>query len=186
MTLKAGTYNLTASSGKIFVHTFKEGFLSAVAHDLLIDVTNFMVKLNVPNTGSNSASVEAEVQADSLKVICAMKDGQRQYAALKEKDKADIEEATFKDVLHSVKYPTINFRSHSIIQEKEGVYHVKGELTLHGVTRPIELDVTTMGKDLKGKVTLPQKDYGIKPYKALLGTLKVKNEVDIVFDLSLN
>ena len=186
MILKAGTYNLTASSGKIFVYTYKEGFLSAVAHDLLIEVTNFTVKLNVPNTGSNSASVEAEIQANSVKLLCAMKDGQRQYDTLKEKDKADIEEATFKDVLHPAKYPTINFRSHSIIQGKEGGYHVKGELTLHGVTRHIEFDVTTTGKDLKGKVTLSQKDYGIKPYKALFGTLKVKNEVDIVFDLSLN
>ena len=63
---------------------------------------------------------------------------------------------------------------------------MKGDLTLHGVTRPIEFDAkTTNGKDLKGKVTLSQKDYGIKPYKALFGTLKVKNEVEIIFDLSL-
>ena len=115
-----------------------------------------------------------------------MKDGQQNYDALKEKDKADIEEATFKDVLHPSKYPIINFRS-SNIHEKDGVYHVKGELTLHGVTRPIEFDAkTTTGNDLKGKVTLAQKDFGIKPYKALLGTLKVKNEVNIAFDLSLS
>ncbi|MBI5796512.1 MAG: YceI family protein, partial [Planctomycetes bacterium] len=45
---------------------------------------------------------------------------------------------------------------------------------------------TTTGKDIKGRVTLSQKDFGIKPYKALLGTLKVKNEVNIAFDLSLS
>jgi len=186
MALKTGTYNLNASSGKLCVYTFKEGFLSAVAHDLLIDVTNFTMKLNVPDASVHSASVEAEILANSLKVVCAMKDGQRNNDALKEKDKADIEEATFKDVLHPSKYPTINFRSTNI-QEKDGTYHVKGELTLHGVTRPIEFDAkTTTGKDLKGRVTLPQKDFGIKPYKALLGTLKVKNEVDIAFDLSLS
>lgn len=186
MAIKEGVYNLTASSGKLSVYTFKEGFLSAVAHDLLIEVTNFKVNLNVPAGGLNSASVDAEIQANSLKVICAMKDGQHRYDILKEKDKADIEEATFKDVLHPDKYPTINFRSPSI-QQKDGNYHVKGELTLHGVTRPIEFDVqTTTGKDLKGKFTLAQKDYGIKPYRALLGTLKVKNEVEVVFDLSLS
>ena len=186
MALQAGIYNLTASSGKLFVSTYKEGFLSVVAHDLLIEATNFTVNLKVPASGSESASAEAVIQANSLKVICAMKEGQRQHDTLKEKDKADIEEATSKDVLHPAKYPTINFRS-TIIQEKGDVYHVKGELTLHGVTRPIEFDVkTTTGKDLKGKVTLAQKDYGIKPYKALLGTLKVKNEVDIAFDLSLS
>lgn len=186
MILKEGGYTLTASSGKLCVYTFKEGFLSAVAHDLLIEVTQFRVSLNLPPGGVRSASVDAEIQANSLKVICAMKDGQHRYDMLKEKDLKDIEEATAKDVLHPDKYATINFRSTSL-QEKEGNYHVKGELTLHGVTRPIEFDVqTTTGKDLKGKITLSQKDYGIKPYKAFLGTLKVKNEVDIVFDLSLN
>ncbi len=186
MALEAGSYHLTSNSGKLSVYTFKEGFLSAIAHDLLIDVPNFTIKLNVPDAGVQSANVEAEILANSLKVVCAMKEGQRQPDTLKEKDKADIEEATFKDVLHPSQYPTINFRS-SNIQEKDGVYHVKGELTLHGVTRPIEFDAkTTTGKDLKGRVTLSQKDFGIKPYKALLGTLKVKNEVSIAFDLSLS
>jgi len=77
MALKTGTYNLNASSGKLCVYTFKEGFLSAVAHDLLIDVTNFTMKLNVPDASVHSASVEAEILANSLKVVCAMKDGQR-------------------------------------------------------------------------------------------------------------
>lgn len=186
MALKAGSYHLTSNSGKLSVYTYKEGFLSAVAHDLLIDVTNFTVKLNIPDGGVQSASVEAEMSANSLKVVCAMKDGQRQLETLKEKDKTDIEEATSKDVLHPSKYPTINFRSSSV-QEKDGTYHVKGELTLHGVARPIEFDaITSTGKDLKGKITLSQKDFSIKPYKALLGTLKVKNEVDIAFDLSLS
>ena len=78
MALKAGTYNLNANSGKLFVYTFKEGFLSAIAHDLLIDVTNFTIKLNVPDTSVQSASVEAEILANSLKIVCAMKDGQQE------------------------------------------------------------------------------------------------------------
>lgn len=186
MAVKEGDYHLTASSGKLSVYTYKEGFLSAVAHDLLIEVTNFHVELHVPAAGMSLASVKAEIQANSLKVICAMKDGLHRHDLLKEKDKADIEVATFKDVLHPDKYPAINFRS-TDLQEKEGAYHVKGELTLHGTTRPVEIHArTTTGNDLKGKLVLSQKDFGIKPYKALLGTLKVKNEVEITFDLSLS
>lgn len=184
MSLNAGTYHLTANSGKLSVYTYKEGFLSAVAHDLLIEVNDFKVNINIQD--ANTINGEAEIQANSLKVSCAMKDGQCQYDTLKEKDKADIEEATFKDVLHASKYPIITFRSQNITQKDEGIYRIKGELTLHGVTRPIEFDAkTTTGKDLKGKVTLSQKDFGIKPYKALLGTLKVKNELDVAFDLTL-
>lgn len=184
MALKTGTYRVNAHSGKLSVYTYKEGFLSAVAHDLLIEVTDFTVNVNVLD--GHTVNGEAEVQANSLKVICAMKDGQCQHDTLKEKDKADIEEATFKDVLHVSKYPTITFRLQNIAQGDEGVYRIGGELTLHGVTRPVEFDAkTTTGKDFKGRFTLGQKDFGIKPYKALLGTLKVKNEVDIAFDLTL-
>ncbi|MEK7291155.1 MAG: hypothetical protein AAB013_04490 [Planctomycetota bacterium] len=65
MPLKSGNYNLTANSGKLCVYTYKEGFLSAVAHDLLIEATNFTINLNVPAAGSNSTSVQAEIQANS-------------------------------------------------------------------------------------------------------------------------
>ncbi|KKO18692.1 MAG: hypothetical protein BROFUL_02644 [Candidatus Brocadia fulgida] len=185
MGVKEGSYHVTASSGKVCVYTFKEGFLSAVAHDLLIEATNFCADLHVPAGGMSLARVTAEIQANSLKVICAMKDGLQRHDLLKEKDKADIEEATSKDVLHPDKYPAITFRSINV-KEKDGAYHVEGELTLHGVTRPAEIHArTTTGNDLKGKLVLSQKDFGIKPYKALLGTLKVKNEVEITFDLQL-
>ncbi len=182
MTLKAGTYKLTPSSGKLCVYTFKEGFLSAVAHDLLILATQYTVNLIVPEAGDQPFSVDAEIQANSLKVVSAMKDGQQRPDALKANDKADIDEATAKDVLHPAKFPIISFRS-TDVQAKSGRYHVKGELTLHGTTRPVAFDVTVANdKEVTGKITLSQKDFGIKPYKALLGTLKVKNELDIAFD----
>ena len=41
MSIKAGTYSFDENTGKIQVYTFKEGMLSAVAHDLLLDVTRF-------------------------------------------------------------------------------------------------------------------------------------------------
>ncbi len=58
-------------------HTFKEGLLSKLAHDLLIDITDFKVNLEVPEAGFASGSLGLETQANSLKVICALKDGER-------------------------------------------------------------------------------------------------------------
>ncbi len=184
MSLKAGTYSLSSNSGKLSVYTFKEGLLSKIAHDLLIDVTNFKVNINVPEEGFSSGSLDVELQANSLKVDCAMKKGERQPDTLKEKDIADIERDMAGKVLHPDKYPTVNFRSKSI-QEKEGGYNVKGELSLHGVTKPVEFDIDSNGENLKGMFTILQKDYGIKPFKAMMGTLKIKNEINFAFDLSL-
>jgi polyisoprenoid-binding protein YceI len=184
MSLKAGSYCLDTNSGNLNVYTFKEGLLSKLAHDLLIDITDFKVNLEVPEAGFASGSLELEIQANSLKVICALKDGER-TDALKEKDVADIEKDMGVEVLHPDKYPTVNFISNSI-QKKEGGFHINGGLNLHGVIKSIDFDIDTNGGNLKGMITLLQKDYGIKPFKAMMGTLKIKNEINIGFDLSLS
>ncbi len=184
MSLKTGTYCLGANSGNLCVYTFKEGLLSKLAHDLLIEVTDFKVNVEVPEAGFTSGSLELEIQTNSLKVICALKDGER-TDALKEKDVADIERDMGGKVLHPDKFPTANFRSKTI-QEKTGGYKINGDLSLHGVTKTIDVDIDTNGEKLKGMITLLQKDYGIKPFKAMMGTLKIKNEINIGFDLSLS
>ncbi len=184
MSLKAGSYCLDTNSGNLHVYTFKEGLLSKLAHDLLIDITNFKVNLEVPEAGFASGSLELEIQANSLKVTCALKDGER-TDALKEKDIADIERDMGVKVLHPDKYPTATFSSKAI-EEKDGGYKINGDLSLHGVTKTIDFDIDTNGENLKGKITLLQKDYGIKPFKAMMGTLKIKNEINIGFDLSLS
>jgi polyisoprenoid-binding protein YceI len=184
MSLKAGSYCLDTNSGDLHVYTFKEGLLSKLAHDLLIDITDFKVNVDVPEAGFASGSLELEIQTNSLKVVCALKDGER-TDALKEKDIADIEKDMGIKVLHPDKYPTATFRSKAI-QEKDGGYKINGDLNLHGVTKSIDFDIDTNGENLKGMITLLQKNYGIKPFKAMLGTLKIKNEINIGFDLSLS
>ncbi len=184
MSLKTGTYSLNGNSGNVYVYTFKEGLLSKLAHDLLIDITDFKVNLEVPESGFASGSLELEIQANSLKVICALKDGER-TDGLKEKDIVDIERDMGVKVLHPDKYPTANFRSKAI-QEKDGGYKINGDLSLQGVTKSIDFDIDTNGENLKGTISLLQKDYGIKPFKAMMGTLKIKNEIHIGFDLTLS
>ena len=60
-----------------------------------------------------------------------------------------------------------------------GSYRISGELTLHGKTRPL----TVAGQARDGRqvfeVSLHQPDFGIKPYSAMLGTLKVKADVKV-------
>ena len=144
MSLKTGSYRLDTNSRSMNVYTFKESLLSKLAHDLLIDITDFKVNLEVPDAGFASGSLELEIQANSLRVICALKDGER-TDALKEKDIADIEKDMGGKVLHPDKYPTATFRSKSI-QEKEGGYKIDGDLTLHGVTKSIDFDLDTNGE----------------------------------------
>jgi polyisoprenoid-binding protein YceI len=48
-----------------------------------------------------------------------------------------------------------------------------GQLTLNGQTHPIAVEVTDTG----GRATIRQSVWGMKPYSALFGTLKVADEV---------
>jgi polyisoprenoid-binding protein YceI len=64
---------------------------------------------------------------------------------------------------------------------------VNGDLTLHGVTKriavPVEATITPQQLRATGKYTLKQTDYGIKPYSAAGGTIRVKDEIVINFNI---
>lgn len=57
------------------------------------------------------------------------------------------------DFFDAEKYPKLNFVSSSLKQVEGNDYKLKGDFTLHGVTKPIELDVEFGGieKDLYGQ-----------------------------------
>ncbi|MBF0240878.1 MAG: YceI family protein [Desulfamplus sp.] len=179
------TYCLTPNSGNLFVYTFKEGMLSTLSHDLLIKVTDFKINLNMPNGDLSSGNFNLEVKPDSLKVSCAMKEGKRELGLLKNRDKSEIKSFIEEDVLHISKYPTIIFKSMDIKKEQT-YYLVKGELSLHGTNRCITFKVKSDdGKRFKGSVMLLQTHYGIKPYNALMGGLRVRDRIKVGFDLAI-
>ena len=63
------------------------------------------------------------------------------------------------------KFPTATFKSTSIKADAKGAATIKGNLTLHGVTKGIEFPatVTVAGKDVSGKAefSINRKDFGI-------------------------
>lgn len=99
------------------------------------------------------------------------------------------------DFLDTAKFPTMTFRSKRIEKTGEGRYRVTGDLTLHGVTREVALDVegpSAPMKDPMGKVRtgaqatakLNRQDFGIAWSKALDGGgVMVGDEVDVTIDV---
>jgi polyisoprenoid-binding protein YceI len=96
------------------------------------------------------------------------------------------------EVLESAKNPKITFKSVSVGDVKRTgndaySFVVNGDLTLHGVTKRIAVPVaaTITAQELRaiGKYTLKQSDYGIKPYSAAGGTIKVKDEIVVNFNI---
>jgi polyisoprenoid-binding protein YceI len=60
---------------------------------------------------------------------------------------------------------------------------VTGRLTIHGETRPTTFTVVRRNGRFRGTVGLKQSDFGIQPISILGGTVRVKDELKIEFDV---
>jgi polyisoprenoid-binding protein YceI len=160
------------STAKCLVFTYKEGLLSSIAHDLRIEATRFSIETDV-----DGPSVRAELDASSLRVQTAMKNG-RPHDGLGDKDKREIEKNIREDVLHAKRHASIRFESTAVTRDGDA-YDVEGDLTLHGTTRRFRARAEPEGALLVTQLTVHQPDFGIKPYRAALGTLRVQADVTI-------
>lgn len=163
-----------ASTAECLVFTFKEGLLSAIAHDLKIQVGRFTVTID-----DATRAITAELDARSLEVLAVVKDGRDELHALSEADKTKIAGQIVSDVLHADAHPTVRFASRTVTPRDDGGYDITGDLTLHGVTRPVSTRTRLENGRQVAEVVIHQPDYGIKPFKAMMGTLKVQADVRV-------
>ena len=118
-------------------------------------------------------TVRARFDSASLRVVTAVRDGAPAHGALSDADKAKIEQNIRGEVLMVRDYPDIRFVSTSITREGKAT-RVAGDLTLHGKTVPVTVEARVEGDRVVVEARLHQPDFGIKPYSAMLGTLKIK------------
>jgi len=161
-----------ADAASCFVFTFKEGLLSRVAHDLKLRVTRLTV-----DVGEAGASLEATFDPASLVVDCVVEDGRERPGVLSRADRDKIADTIRRDVLHADRHPEIRFRATSVERGGDDAVDVAGELSLHGVTRRIRATARRVGDAYETEVRLHQPDFGIKPYRAAMGALKVRADV---------
>jgi polyisoprenoid-binding protein YceI len=174
MAIQAGTYKLGPDNASLHVETGRSGAAAKAGHDLIIDVNSWEATLEVGDSSSLSLSADPT----SLHV----REGKGGMQALKDDDKDDIRKTIDKDVL---KKKAISFTSSSVEPAGDGL-KVNGELEMGGKSKPISFDVTENGGTLTGSADIKQSDWGIKPYSALFGALKVNDEVKVVVEGKLS
>lgn len=86
-------------------------------------------------------------------------------------------------VLDAGKFPEIHFKSSHIEQLAPQHYRVTGNLELHGVSKEISFEVSGGPGNYHGNTKLKQTDFGIEPVSMGGGTVKVKDVLDIEFDV---
>jgi polyisoprenoid-binding protein YceI len=148
-----------------------------VGHDLIIDVGRWEATAEVREDGT-LASVRLDADPRSLQV----REGLRGIKPLTDKDRADIRDTIDERIL---KGRPIAFGSTAVETGDDGLT-VRGELELAGATRPVVFELGA-GSDGRARATLPltQSEWGIKPYRGLMGALKVRDTVEVVVDVAL-
>ncbi|MFC7639736.1 YceI family protein [Streptosporangium lutulentum] len=99
-------------------------------------------------------------------------------------DREEIEKNLRRKVLHTERHPTITFRSARVDGTAEA-FRVEGDLTIVGVTRPVTLRGSLAEGHARGSASIVQTHWGIQPYSAFFGALKLGDEVEVRFDLDL-
>ena len=88
------------------------------------------------------------------------------------------------DVLDTARFPTIRFVSTAIEPAGSDRWNVSGNLTIHGVTRPLTFPVVLSDGRYRGEAKIRQRDFGITPIRIAGGTVSVKDEVRIEFEIA--
>jgi polyisoprenoid-binding protein YceI len=164
-------YTLGPEDGILSVHTSRTGAVAKAGHDLVIHVTEWSATLD-----TDAPSLVLDADATSLRV----REGRGGMKPLDEDDLANIETTIDDEVLLK---RDIGFRSTRVAATDEG-FAVEGELTLAGTTRPIAFELTVVDR-VTGAAVVRQTDWGMKPYTALFGALKVADEVRVEIDARL-
>lgn len=177
MRLQPGTQLLGRDSGTVQVRTYREGMAQKIGHDLVIEVGQWEATVEVGEDGSPSA-VGLEADPRSLQV----REGLHGVKPLSDKDRAEIRKQIDEKILG--RQPIV-FRS-SAVERSDGQLSVRGELTMAGTTRPasFELELATDGR-VSGTLPITQSEWGIKPYRGLMGALKVRDTVEVALDVRL-
>jgi hypothetical protein len=155
----------------ITIHVGKVGLLSAVAHEHWVNAP--IASGVIGETGA--ARVEFKVQSAKMMV--------RPDPKIDDKTEIQIQKDMEEMTLDTARYPEIAFRSTRVEKLAEGIFKVEGVLTLHGAAKPVIAVVKREGESYTGHTVIKQTDFGIKPISLGGGMIKIKDPLDIDFQI---
>jgi polyisoprenoid-binding protein YceI len=162
---------IDVANSTITVSAYKTGLFSFAGHDHTVSAPIASGTLDEARR-----TIEFTIQTKELMVL---------DPGESDKNRAEIRTTMLGDkLLDAEKYPAITFRSTNVRQLTTATFDVRGDLTLHGTTRPIAMNVTRNGTKYVGVTKLKQTDFGMEPVSVAGGTVKVKDEVKIEVSFS--
>jgi polyisoprenoid-binding protein YceI len=181
MGLVDGSYTLGPESGQLLIKTGRTGLGARAGHDLTLEVTRWHAEVTVDSADTARSSVRVEADAGSFEV----RSGTGGVKPLTDADRAEIKKTIRGKILRTAQYPTITFRS-AQVTGTPGSFTIDGDLTITGRTQPVTVHGRLTGDRVQGTAAVEQTRWGIRPYTAFLGALKLSDEVAVEFSIRLS
>jgi polyisoprenoid-binding protein YceI len=168
--------------GHFQIHVGTAGLFGALAHNHLIEAEKISGCAAIDPKDPTHSSVKLDFPASNIRVLDPKES---------EKDRAEVQRTMETEVLRISEFPRIAFESTSIERADEpDQFRIHGNLTIRGKTQPIIIVGTlTRLSDatyrVAGHSKFAQTSFGIKPIQLGGGTVKVKDELEIEFELFL-
>ena len=158
----------------VWVTSFKDGLLSRVAHDVQLRLHRFTLT-------RDGDALTFRGQVDSLVVEGAVERGRLNDKRLTEKDRRDILDNVHRKILDTRRNPEVVFRGDVV---RNGLTATcEGTLTLDGHTQPLTVSGRVRDGVLAGRVELTPSRWGIQPFRALMGAIKLQDRLEVRFEL---
>jgi polyisoprenoid-binding protein YceI len=175
-------YLVDGKGSRFTARAFATGLLSAFGHNPTISIPDFEGEALINPNALEESSLRLVIQAASLTVT----------DEVNEKDRDEMNRRMHDEVLESDGYSEITYECSKVSASRtgEGQYWValNGELSMHGVTRtqPVSARVAVNGDTLRaaGDFSVRLSDYEIKPVSAAGGTVKLKDEIKLSFEIT--
>lgn len=175
-----GVYRIDHQASRIEIHVFRGGALGGLGDNHQIFVSHFSGTAEQLNGKGWEVRVEAEsgslVVEDPGLSVAARREVQRTMLGPTQLDVA--------------RYPKIELVSRAMLpgdMNTNGT--MRAEVTLHGVTRQEEFPLAWSEEGdrmrVRGRKELRLQDFHIKPIRKALGTIQVRNQFEVVYDIVL-
>lgn len=175
------TVELTQENGTLHLHTGVAGRAARLGHNLLIAVDSWNAVVEFKGTEPTAVTLTAQVA--SLNIM----EGHGGVKPLSDGDREQIRTNALSS-LREPDFPTVTFNANGLTAS-DGGYDVAGELAIAGVTKPLTAVVAATDEGdhwrIATTVTVKQTDFDVAPYSAMMGTLKLRDEVEVEFEAFL-
>lgn len=179
MTQQNGTRQLGPRDGRLLLKTSRTGLGRKVGHDLTIEVSEWAADLVLEPADPARSGVAVKMDVGSLRVL----DGAGGLKPLTDADRAEIEKTIREKILRTADHPVITFSSQQVTGTPAS-FGITGELSIMGQARPVQVQAAVVGGRIQGNATVTQSAFGIKPYSAFAGALRLADDIRVEFDLA--